>query len=421
METETQEKLKLPERLKRYLPVIISPLLVAAAVLYVFRLRGLYPFGTRTAAWCDMNQQVVPLLCQFKDILDGKSGMLLSMKNASGMNFWGVFFFFLASPFTLLVKFVDNGDMLVFMDILIVLKMCVCAVTTSLYFTVSDEHRSLDGISRTMLGFIYAMSGYTMLFYQNIIWLDMVYLFPLMLISLERMKKRGSPVMYTVMLTLMMVVNYYLGYMLVLFLLLTAGLCAVYSLRGGDISPRFFRSFVTGSVTAALMSAAVWLPCFIQYLSSGRRGELLDNLRSGHIVTDYDTVLPVIMCCAVLILLAGMDMYIRKNRTPQHRLTFFLALLTLIPLIIEPVNKMWHTGSYMAFPARYAFMTIFMLMQLAAYRLEEVPRYRESMKLYIFGGVAGAATLMIYMLSASDYVERFGETLSDYTRALGGT
>lgn len=39
-----------------------------------------------------MNQQVVPLLCQFKDILDGRSGMFLSFKNASGMNFWGVFF-----------------------------------------------------------------------------------------------------------------------------------------------------------------------------------------------------------------------------------------------------------------------------------------------------------------------------------------
>lgn len=413
---------KLFDTAKRYCPIILSPLLTAAAVLYVFRLKGLYPFGSRTASWCDMNQQVVPLLCQFKDILDGKSGMFLSMKNASGMNFWGVFFFFLASPFTLIVKFVEKDMMLRFMDILIVLKMAVCAASASLYFTVSAEHRKLDNTSRTMMGFIYALSGYTMLFYQNIIWLDMMYLFPLMMLSLERMKRRGSPVMYTVMLTLMMIVNYYLGYMLVLFLLLTMGACAIYSLRGGDMPPRFFRSFITGSVTAAMLSAAVWLPCFIQYLSSGRRGELIKNLRKGHFITDYDTVLPVLMCCSTLILLVLADIWRRDaKRTPQHRLTLIMAALTVIPVFIEPINKMWHTGSYMAFPARYAFMTIFMLMKLAAYELETETPFGKSMKKYLAGGIAVAVLMLAYMLSAAGYVEKFGQTLSDYTRALGGT
>ena len=30
-------------------------------------------------------------------------------------------------------------------------------------------------------------------------------------------------------------------------------------------------------------------------------------------------------------------------------------LLTAVPLVVEPVNKMWHTGNYMAFPARYGY------------------------------------------------------------------
>ena len=32
---------------------------------------------------------------QFLDMLAGKDGFLLSMLNGGGMNFWGVFFFFL--------------------------------------------------------------------------------------------------------------------------------------------------------------------------------------------------------------------------------------------------------------------------------------------------------------------------------------
>lgn len=407
--------------LKKYLPVLISPIITAAVVLTVFRSRGLYPFGSRTASWCDMNQQVVPLLCQFKDILDGKSGMFLSFKNASGMNFWGVFFFFLASPFTLLVKFVDKGDILVFADILIVLKMSLCAACASLYFCRSREFERLDAVSRVTLGVIYAASGYTMLFYQNIIWLDVMYLFPCLMLSLERLGgKRGSPLPYAVVLALMAAVNYYIAYMLVLFLLIIMGLCAVYSLRGEKIERGFFLRFTAGSALAAAMSAVVWLPSFIQYLSSGRRDSLIENLRKGHFITDYDTTLPVIMCSGLLVLLAWLGCR-RPAPELRRRIIKISALLLLIPIFIEPINKMWHTGSYMAFPARYAFMSIFMLMLLAGYELSVKTEYNNKMWQYAAAAISCAVLLLGFMLSSKKYVEDFGETLSDYTRSLGGT
>ena len=37
----------------------------------------------------------------FKDIFTGKDGMFLNFHNAGGMDLWGVFFFFIASPYTL--------------------------------------------------------------------------------------------------------------------------------------------------------------------------------------------------------------------------------------------------------------------------------------------------------------------------------
>ena len=204
---------------QRRLAMLLSPLAVALAVFAIFKKFSLYPFGSRTAAWCDMNQQVVPLLCQFKDILDGRSGMFLSFKNASGMNFWGVFFFFLASPFSLLVKFVQKSDMLVFMNILIVLKMAASAFTSSLYFVRSSFMKKLDTPAIVILSFLSATSVYVLLFYQNVIWLDMMYLFPLLLLSLEKLRG-GSPVWYILVMALMMAVNYYIGYLVVVILLL---------------------------------------------------------------------------------------------------------------------------------------------------------------------------------------------------------
>ena len=87
--------------------------------------------------------------------------------------------------------------MLVFMNILIVLKMAASAFTSSLYFVRSSFMKKLDTPAIVILSFLYATSGYVMLFYQNVIWLDMMYLFPLLLLSLEKAPRRLASMVYT--------------------------------------------------------------------------------------------------------------------------------------------------------------------------------------------------------------------------------
>lgn len=88
-------------------------------LLVLYAMKELFPFGEFTVSWCDMNQQVVPLLCEFKDILEGKGSLFLNLQNAGGMNFWGVFLFFISSPFTFLVAFVEKWQMMRFANILV--------------------------------------------------------------------------------------------------------------------------------------------------------------------------------------------------------------------------------------------------------------------------------------------------------------
>jgi uncharacterized membrane protein YfhO len=352
--------------------------------------------------------------------------MFFSFKNASGMNFWGVFFFFLASPLTFLVKFVEKSDMLLFVNILIVMKMALCAFTSSLYFILGErdgEYRNLGAVEITLLGFIYATSGYVMLFYQNVIWLDMMYLFPLLLISLRRLRG-GKSLMYILITACMIAVNYYIGYMIVVFLLLTAAAYVLLSAKRADEpTGAVCRRFIIGSGCAALLSSAVWLPCFLQYLTSGRRESLIENLRSCELVTDYDTVFPVMMCSALLLITAFGDMISLRGRrlTLSHKLWRLMFLLLCVPIVIEPINKMWHTGSYMSFPARYAFMTVFAGLILGAHTLGREYKYRDSLKLYVVGGLICAAAVVLYERAMAKYI---GENISDlasYTKSLGGS
>ena len=48
---------------------LFPPAAAFLVVLLLFGICGLYPLGEKTLAWCDMRQQVAPLLLDLKNIL----------------------------------------------------------------------------------------------------------------------------------------------------------------------------------------------------------------------------------------------------------------------------------------------------------------------------------------------------------------
>ena len=60
---------------------LVKHLVPAAAtgglLLVIYAMKGLFPFGENTISWCDMNQQVVPLLCELRRILGEKGVFVL--------------------------------------------------------------------------------------------------------------------------------------------------------------------------------------------------------------------------------------------------------------------------------------------------------------------------------------------------------
>ena len=77
---------------------ILLPIITCVIFLLVCSKNELYPFGNNSISWCDMNQQFIPLLNSFKDVLEGKQSFTYNLANAGGMSLFSVYFFFLSSP-----------------------------------------------------------------------------------------------------------------------------------------------------------------------------------------------------------------------------------------------------------------------------------------------------------------------------------
>lgn len=367
----SEKKAILPGWLRAVSIYALPPLAVMFLMLGNFFLNKLYPFGNGTVAWCDMTQQVIPLLCDLKDILTGKQGIFLNFANAGGMNMWAVIFFFVSSPLSFLVLAVDRVDMVYFVNILVMLKLMLCALTTVVYFR--RRLPRLGNIWPGIFAVTYALGGYAMLYFQNCIWLDMMYLFPLLLTAFGEMLDHRRLWPYVAVLAAMMVVNYYIGYMVVLYILLFMALfCLRYSKEVRYANAPM--DFCVGSLLAALLSAAVWLPSFLQYLTSGRRGSLSGSIESVGFFARFQTTLPTIMHSVLVIVILVVCLLDARPRTRRTNLYLILLVLTCIPLYIEPINLMWHTGSYMAFPSRYGFIPQFLMTITAAMLLCDTKR-----------------------------------------------
>lgn len=122
--------------------------------------------------------------------LRGEGKPFPQFAKCGGNEFLGRFFVFISSPFTFLVAFVEKWQMMRFANILVLLKMMLCAGCASIFF--DRVFPKLRPVFVIILSVSYAFCGYTMLFYQNMVWLDMMYLFPLFLLSLRRLAKTGS-------------------------------------------------------------------------------------------------------------------------------------------------------------------------------------------------------------------------------------
>lgn len=387
---------------------ILTALILSAA----FFAGGLFPFGYGTVSWCDMNQQAIPLLCDFKDILAGKDGLFLNLHNAGGMDFYGVFFFFLSNPFSFLALFVEKAQIPFLMNVLVLLKLCFSALFASFVFT--KLFPKSGGNLSAVLGTVYALCGYGMMFYQNIMWLDIMYLFPVIMLGIYKLTRKNKPLLLTVSLSICIIFNFYISFMVFLFLIFFFGLLALFY---RSIERKIYFGLGVCGLSSLLTTAAVLIPCFLQYSGSARGGGIINELKNSDFFAHTDTTLPILLSSGIIFatLIFVLPKFSVKDKDTKFLFTLFCILA--LPLVIEPVNLMWHTGSYMSFPARYGFITVFVGLMLVAKELENVNSPKKS-------SITATICLSALSLGVMAFIFAFSKEnisiLSKYTQTLWG-
>ncbi len=181
-------------------------------ILIVFLYTQIDTFG-KTMFTSDSYSQYVALFSKLKSIFSSSSSFFYSFQGGLGDGFLGTFFYYLCSPFNLLVFFFEDMNHC-FLAITL-LKFITASLTAFYFFRYHfKEEKSIYAI---MFSILYVFISFNILHFIHIMWLDAVLMLPLLLVGIDKFIKKKKVLPYVLPLIYTIVTNYYFGYMTCIF------------------------------------------------------------------------------------------------------------------------------------------------------------------------------------------------------------
>ena len=395
---------EIPERIpearkkkRRTVPVLKSRdgLMIAFFVpvlvmICIFAQRGIFPFGERCFLRTDMYHQYAPFFSEFQHKLRTGGSLLYSWDVGMGVNFAALYAYYLASPLNWLILLCPKKFIIEFMTIMIVIKIGLSGLSFAWYL---KQHSKNCILGVGFFGIFYALSGYMAAYSWNIMWLDCILLFPLIVYGLERLVREQKGMLYCVTLGLSILSNYYISIMTCLFLVLY--FIALLILEEPGPVRKYAESCVRFGIYSLLsggLAAGVLLPeiCALQSTASGNFDfpkawtsyfPIFDMIARhiGNVETEIGLDhWPNIYCGVAVFLFFLLYLACKKISVKEKAVYCGLLLLFFASFSMNVLNFIWHGFHYPnSLPCRQSFIYIFLMLFICfrAYaHLDETPK-----------------------------------------------
>lgn len=159
----------------------------------------------------DLYEQYIPLFTKLSNIFKGDS-FFYNFNGSLGNSFLDTFFYYLASPFNILLFLFK--DINKFIIAITLLKLVTASLTSFTYFNYHFKENNLYSI---LFSVIYTFLTFSVVYSFHIMWLDAIYLLPIVLLGIDKIIKEKKSLLFIVSLTFTIFTNYYFGYMICIF------------------------------------------------------------------------------------------------------------------------------------------------------------------------------------------------------------
>lgn len=385
-------------------PAIVTILICLVSLI----INKCFPFGENDVGYIDYEEGLIPAYTGLWNFLHGKANFFIDWNLGAGGNTlasWMLNSFL--SPISWLIAFFPKEGIVHGIAFLVIIRLALMATTAFICF--KKLFPNVNNIILYLFVFSFTFSGWTLVHFTNVGWLDLMILLPLLLLEAKKLVEENKSLWFIVILSYLLMLSYYITYMI---LVGVVGIATIYICVLAKDKKKVAAKLFYAIIISILISAFAFFPSCLASLQGHRfsgqaavdKSILVENFWSK-LVTLTISFFPIPFFMRLLF---------NYKKDKKNILFFLLSFIFLvIGLFIEPINLMWHTGSYYCFPYRYSFIIILFMTIGALYyidkHLTDTVKEKDSKKLFdinqiltLVSTVITAVLLLINFLLGAD-------------------
>lgn len=351
---------------------------------------GIYPGSSRTLLSTDLQYEFYGFYQSLRQVISGDDSLFYNWSLFMGYNVWGNIATYYSSPISWMILLWDVKDFATAFYFLTLVKIFLCGLFFSIFlvnrpiYTYNKyDNKLVKNFAIIAFSTCYALMSYNMKYLINSMWLDTVYMLPLVLLGIERIVALRKCKFFYISAVLMIFVNYYTAFMAAIFSIFYFVYYIFYYFSyirencvstGGSVDGKVVGKAIIQYIYSGLCAVGTSLVILMPTLYCLLQGKIDDdtNVTSGittfpfwkilksFFYSGYDSITndgtPPVFCTSFCIIFSALFIVMSLKKRAKI-VASIISLFWIVTLWITPFNRVW-TGfrDPVWYPFRYAFV-----------------------------------------------------------------
>lgn len=342
-----------------------------------------YPFGDNSFLASDLKYQYIDFFAWFRRVLLGEENLRYSFSQGLGMNTWGLYSYYLASPFNLLCALFPQDKLTLFVFVITALKLG-CIHISSAWFL--QKRFGLPKPAAFLLSLSFTFCSWTISNLRNPLWIDCLILLPICAYGCYELIREQKMMRLVIVTALNVMFCWYTAYISILFLCIFVLVEFVDYVSAEGFSRKLMLDralrFAGAIALGLLLSAWTFLPTILA-MSKGGPVLTLGPLLKTSLKSLIRGFLPCMWVnnestpqfyCGIIMMLLAVCLLVNRTISIKTRIaTLVVTIILVASSVLSPLEYIW-CGMRVpnGFYSRTAFLLSFFALWAAGYALQKL-------------------------------------------------
>lgn len=351
-----------------------------------------YPFGDNSFLTNDLKYQYIDFFAWFRRVLLGEANLRYSFSQGLGMNTWGLYSYYLASPFNLLCALFPADKLTLFVFVISALKLGCIHISSAWYV---QKRFDLPKPAAFLLSLSFTFCSWTISNLRNPLWIDCLILLPICAYGCYELIRKQRMIRLVITTALNVMFCWYTAYISILFLCIFVLVEFVDYVAEEGFSWKLMLDralgFAGAIVLGLLLSAWTFLPTILA-MSKGGPVLALGPLLKTSLKSLIRGFLPCMWVnnestpqfyCGIIMMLLAVSLLVNRTVSIKTRIaTLVVTIILVATSVLSPLEYIW-CGMRVpnGFYSRTAFLLSFFTLWAAGYALQKLkdqPKLRQA-------------------------------------------